>query len=285
MEKSKEEIKYPLETLNIPFVAAHRGGGSTFGPENLIYTIKKSVEVGSPVLEIDVIRTQDGVLVLSHDDKTWFGRISRMTYDELLNIDAAYQWSPDNGVTYPLRGQGYVIPTLEEVLDLYHDSDIIFYLDLKSRDIAVQVLTMVQHKNLEHRVIFGAVDGYINQELLEVKPHKIPSTPSVAETFKILTYWSLPGGRNSLKNYLAEFPHQIIGFPYGHFGCQSLMSKDFVDAVHEEGKYVMVFGPALDDPIVQQSAWSIGVDAIFTDRPDIAIPLLKEIKKQSKEEK
>jgi glycerophosphoryl diester phosphodiesterase len=51
-----------------------------------MYTYKRSVEAGVPVLEIDIQRTADKILVLSHDNKRWFGTISKMTYKELCEV-------------------------------------------------------------------------------------------------------------------------------------------------------------------------------------------------------
>lgn len=108
-------------------------GGSTFGPENNMWTMKKSVEVAKvPVLEIDIQTTKDGVLVLRHDNKNWFGTISDMTYKELCQVDAAYDWTPD-GKEYPLRDKGHQIPTLLQVFEEWAESfpSLVFYLDIK----------------------------------------------------------------------------------------------------------------------------------------------------------
>lgn len=52
-----------------------------------MWTYKKAVCVaGAPVLEIDIQTTKDGVLVLSHDDRRWFGTISDMKYEKLMQV-------------------------------------------------------------------------------------------------------------------------------------------------------------------------------------------------------
>lgn len=49
------------------------------------------------------------------------------------------------------------------------------------------------------------------------------------------------------------------------------MTQQFVDLCHKYGKAVWVFGPELDDVNAQNAAWDLGIDAIFSDVPDLCI--------------
>lgn len=62
-------------------VAAHRGGGGPGQPENALATARRTVATVTPLIELDVSTTSDGVLVLFHDaeldeDTNGFGRIA-----------------------------------------------------------------------------------------------------------------------------------------------------------------------------------------------------------------
>jgi glycerophosphoryl diester phosphodiesterase len=50
-------------------VAAHRGGGGPGQPENVLSTARRTVANVTPLIELDVSTTSDGVLVLFHDDE------------------------------------------------------------------------------------------------------------------------------------------------------------------------------------------------------------------------
>lgn len=50
-------------------VAAHRGGGGPSRPENVLSTAQRTVTNVTPLIELDVSTTSDGVLVLFHDDE------------------------------------------------------------------------------------------------------------------------------------------------------------------------------------------------------------------------
>ena len=111
-----------------PYVSAHRGGAA-YAPENTMVAFENAVRLGADDLEADMLLTSDGVPVLIHDstlDRTTncTGSVTSFTYGELLACDAAYWFSPGQSTTspdparlHPLRGQGVVIPTVQELLD------------------------------------------------------------------------------------------------------------------------------------------------------------------------
>jgi len=115
--------------------------------------LRKAVRVAD-CIEIDIRRSKDGVLVLSHDSEVRLhtngkGRIHDLSLKELQKLDAAYHFSPDNGKTFPLRNKGHTIPTLEEVIDEFNTEkypELLFYLDIKQDGIIEDVLDMLKKK-------------------------------------------------------------------------------------------------------------------------------------------
>ena len=102
-------------------VFAHRGGGGLY-PENTLEAFRYSAKIGVDVLELDVHSTSDGALVVMHDgsvDRTTdgSGKISEMTLEAVKKLDAGYKFSSDNGLSFPFRGKGITIPTLQEIFD------------------------------------------------------------------------------------------------------------------------------------------------------------------------
>ena len=70
-------------------VIAHRGA-SAYAPENTMPAFELAVRQGADMLELDVQRTADGVLVVFHDDTTerWDGRKRLMTACTLAELQA-----------------------------------------------------------------------------------------------------------------------------------------------------------------------------------------------------
>jgi glycerophosphoryl diester phosphodiesterase len=72
-------------------VAAHRGGPGSGFPENAVPTFENTLRQVPAVLEIDIARTRDGVLVLMHDETvdrttTGTGRVSDLTLSQLQTL-------------------------------------------------------------------------------------------------------------------------------------------------------------------------------------------------------
>ena len=102
-----------------PLVMAHQGGKG-LRPENTLSAFEHAVALGVDVLEMDIHTTADGAPVVMHDETVddttdGTGPLLSFTSAELKELDAGYDWTPDDGQTFPYRGQGITVPTLEEV--------------------------------------------------------------------------------------------------------------------------------------------------------------------------
>jgi glycerophosphoryl diester phosphodiesterase len=88
-----------------PKIYAHRGASGS-APENTLAAFELALEQGADGIELDVTLSNDGQIVVIHDDTvdrttTGKGSVRDLTLAELQSFDA---------------GQGQHIPTLEEVL-------------------------------------------------------------------------------------------------------------------------------------------------------------------------
>src|SRR4051812_14595546 len=103
-----------------PMLVAHRGG-SGLKPENTLAAFLDADGLwNADMIELDVRVTADGHCVVIHDavvDRTTNGTgpVASMTLDELQSLDAGHQFTPDRGATFPFRGQGIRVPTIQEV--------------------------------------------------------------------------------------------------------------------------------------------------------------------------
>ncbi len=103
-----------------PLVIAHRGASGTH-PENTFPAIFRAIELGSDIVELDLRMTKDGHVVVIHDgsvDRTTDGHglVAQLTLAQIKALDAGSAFTPDGGKTFPFRGKGITVPTLEEVL-------------------------------------------------------------------------------------------------------------------------------------------------------------------------
>ena len=97
-------------------VVAHRADWRSF-PENSLEAIQSSIDMGVDMLELDVQRTKDGVLILMHDPKldrttTGQGNIAETTWEEISKL---------NLKDHKGEVTGYKVPKLEDALLLCKD--------------------------------------------------------------------------------------------------------------------------------------------------------------------
>lgn len=103
-----------------PLVIAHRGASGSH-PENTLPAFLQAIKMGSDLVELDLRMTKDGHVVVIHDasvDRTTNGQglVAELTLAQIKALDAGFAFTRDGGKTFPFKGQGITVPTLEEVL-------------------------------------------------------------------------------------------------------------------------------------------------------------------------
>ena len=82
-----------------PLLLAHAGGDRD-APQETLFAYHRAVEAGADVLEMDVMLTGDGALVVHHDETVdrltdGTGAVAELTLEEIRELDAAHWWSPE----------------------------------------------------------------------------------------------------------------------------------------------------------------------------------------------
>lgn len=157
--KSEGNLKAIMETLHNPadpriMICAHRGANTDGLPENSVATIKRSIEEGFDIVEIDISQTKDGHLILMHDKTldrttTGSGNVSDKTLEEIKTL---YLKNEEGEIT-PEQ-----IPTLDEVLDVAKD-EILIQVD-KWRGYIGDILPLLEEKGCLHQAIFRSTSYY-----------------------------------------------------------------------------------------------------------------------------
>ncbi|CAF1629668.1 unnamed protein product [Adineta ricciae] len=230
---------------SLPIHASHRGGRH-WGKENTFETYRRAVhEARTEILEIDIWKTSDEQLVLNHDGIINGAYINQNTLEYLQRMDSQ-------------------LLTLEQVLNEFISlSSLVFFFDMKDANAIPLTLQAIQKYKIEDRVMFGAVDRPINKELQKQKPSSIPLCADVESMMKIAQAYK-QGQLN--ENY--PFEHDILGlFLEPH--TRAILTSHLVDTIHKTGRPLALVGSLLDDPAVQREVIQLGVDIIFTDRPDV----------------
>lgn len=136
-------LRHPLPQR--PLISAHRGGPVDGYPENAIETCENTLRTAPALLELDVQQTQDGHLVLMHDDalartSTGQGNISTST---LAYLQTLYLKDKQGRTTK------YRIPTLDQAL-IWAKGKAILTLDIKKGLAPETILAALQQHQAQH---------------------------------------------------------------------------------------------------------------------------------------
>lgn len=268
---SKRAPEHPYYTADLPYplVIAHQGGDGLW-PGNTLYAFERAAELGVDVLEMDLHISKDGVLVLMHDesvDRTTdgAGSIEEMTLAELKTLDAGYSWSKDDGQTFPFRGQGITIPTLEEIFQAFPDYRITIEIKKTENSMAAPFCSMVREYEMQDKILVASFHDERTKEFREVCPEVATSSASQETRVFVLLSKIFYGRLYSPPFFALQVPEESSNI--------TVMTEQFVRAAHERN--VKVEPWTINDPEQMETYIGWGVDGIITDRPDLMLEILE----------
>jgi glycerophosphoryl diester phosphodiesterase len=251
-----------------PLVMAHRGGAGLW-PENTVHAFERARSLGVDVIETDVRLTADGVLVVIHDatvERTTggTGSVGEMTLAELKKLDAAYNWSPDRAGSFPLRGRGITVPTLEEVFVAFPDMR--FNIEPKQDvpSLAKPLCRAIREHGMASRVLVGSFRQTVLDEFRRECP-EVATSAGPAEVTKFLAAHKAGlGGTYSPAMQALQVPEYAGGL--------QLLTRSFIEAAH--GQNLQVHAWTINGAADMRRLLEAGVDGIMTDYPDRLMALL-----------
>ncbi|HJR81916.1 MAG TPA: glycerophosphodiester phosphodiesterase [Anaerolineales bacterium] len=257
-----------------PLVIAHQGGDGLW-PGDTMYAFEKAVELGVDVLEMDAHITKDGEIVLMHDETVddttdGTGLIEDLTLDELKGFDAAYEWSNDQDKTFPFRGQGIQVPTLNEVFEGFPQIRYVIEIKLTQNPIDTPLCDVIREYNMQDRVMIASFHDEAMQNFRETCP-EVATSASRTEVRNFVLL-----GKVFLSGLIAP-QYQAIQPPYDPEESLNIpiMTERFIREAH--ARNIKVEPWTVNDPELMRQYIAWGVDGIITDRPDLMIEVLKEM--------
>ena len=250
-----------------PLVIAH--AGSELYPTDTMYALEQYADMGVDILEMDLHMTQDGVIVLIHDDTVdrttdGTGDIREMTITQAKSLDAGYNWTQDEGLTYPFRDMGITIPTLEEVFQAFPNYPMIIEIKQETPPMAEQLCDLIREYNMSEDVIVPSFSDIAIQEFREACP-EVATAASSSEVRKfVYLNFVLMTGTISPEYFAMQVPESRDGIP--------IVTKLFIWAANRSNLQVQIW--TINDKEDMERFIDMGVHAIMTDRTDILLELL-----------
>ncbi|MFC1996715.1 glycerophosphodiester phosphodiesterase [Chloroflexota bacterium] len=249
-------------------VIAHRGGRRLW-PENTLYAYQKAAELGVDVIEMDLHSTQDGALVMMHDDTVdrttdGNGAIQDHSLAALQALDAGYNWSDDDGATYPYRGQGIVVPTLEEVFATLPDARMNIEIKQTTPSIIQPLCEMIRDHGMTERVLIASFD----QDTIRAFRSACPEVATTAGEDEVLMLYGLSF---VYLGYLYSPSAEAVQVPEQREPIYVLIPR-FVEAA--QGRNMDLHVWTVNEVDDMQRMLDSGVDGMITDYPDRLLDLL-----------
>lgn len=249
----------------MPRVVAHRGDSINF-PENTLEAFISGVDMGIDVIETDVHLTKDGHVVIWHDptlerNTDGKGTLESHTLKELKGYDAGFTFTKDGGKTFPFRGKGIKLCTLDEALEACPEQR--FNIDLKSKDVSIvdAYLSVIRRHKAEKRVCTAS----FHQKNINAVRAKAPDIQTSLSTMEVMTLVLRQKAHILPKAFSRKMIFQI---PVKEAGI-TLLTESFVHDMHKRGAIIMVW--TINDEKEMEKLFRMGVDTIMTDDPALLI--------------
>ena len=234
---------------------AHRGGGR-LRPEATLPAFEHALAIGADVIEFDLHASADGAVVVIHDDTVdrttdGTGMVAAMTLAELQALDAGYQFTPDGGATFPYRGMGIQIPTLDAVLDAFPDEYYLIEIKQSEPSIVPQVLASLDAHGVGDRVVLASFQQVTIDEVRATAPDRFTAL-SFDEMVDFYAAIDDPG-------YVP--PAVFLQAPW------EVVDAELVGFAHSLGMIVHPW--TANSEALMHDLIDLGVDGIMTDDPEL----------------
>jgi len=244
-----------------PLVYAHRGGAA-LAPENTLVALDAGLDAGADGIEVDVRLSLDGVAVLMHDptlERTTDGAgpLDQRTAAELARLDAGYRFERDGA--FPFRGRGIGVPSLRDVFDRHPRASMLIELKEADARLARVVVDQIHAAGAVDRVTVGSFQKGALEAVRALDP-------------AIRTGADMDDVRNGLNGVAGRTPFEAFQVPEVYAGMR-IVTPEFIARAHDAGIAVTVWVVNAEDDMRRLLDW--GVDGLITDRPDLAMPLVR----------
>ncbi len=250
---------------------AHRGG-LRIRPEHTLVAYEQALADGADVLELDIHATSDGVIVVMHDDTIdrttdGMGAIKEITFDELRTYDAGYRFTTDEGATFPFRGMGLLVPSLEEVLDTFPDVPYLIEIKQAAPSIVDEFVAITRARDVVRQINGASFDDAVLTELRA-------KAPEIATSFAFDEVVEYVQNTIDLDEAAPGYvpPAEFLQVPPSQ-GPFTVLHPTFVSIAHQLGLKVHVW-TINDEQEMRELINDFGVDGIITDDPPLLTTVL-----------
>lgn len=236
-----------------PPVIAHRGA-SHYAPENTLAAFKKAAQLGIKWVEFDVMQAACDELIIFHDellDRTTNGKgpVDQQPYSYLRTLDAGSWFNPEF--------YGERIPTLIQLIEFLEKTNMNANVEIKAlpahaEKMVIRVLEIFSHYSSAKKmnILFSS---FSTDALWFLRKHS-----PTCQLGLLLHEWQLDWRELS----------QSLQCVSVHVN-NDILTYESAQEVKELDKTLLCY--TVNDPLRAQELFSFGVDAVFSDVPDLIL--------------
>jgi glycerophosphoryl diester phosphodiesterase len=238
-------------------IVGHRGNAA-HAPENTMESFRQALAAGAECLEMDVHLSGDGHVVVIHDptlDRTTnaTGAVAALPLERIREADSGARFTRD-GLTFPYRGAGLRVPTLEEVLREFADVSIL--IEIKTAQASTETRRVIERSRAESRCVVESFDA---RALDAFRGSRIAIGASTADVKRLLH-------RVVTRRKPRSLPYAVMCVPRRLRGVRIPIAS-LVHLTRPAGCLVHVW--TVNDPAVARRLWKVGVRGIISDDPGL----------------
>lgn len=248
----------------IPWVIGHRGASALL-PENTLESFRLAFgEHAADMIEFDVHLSADGVPVVIHDEtleRTTDGQgpVADRTLAELQKFDAGFRFDPGGLASFPCRGKGIRIPSLEEVLREFQGRRLAVEIKATDPSLVAKVLQLIKTYGAEKNCIVGSLEDTVFQNILRADAPTRVFTSKKAVFRLLAESFFHPLNPRKTPKLVASLPAESR-FP-------DLKKKNWIDWLHR--KDIEVYYWTVNDPEKMRLLADRKADGIMSDNPGL----------------
>jgi len=225
-----------------PQIIAH-WGGPAYAPENTLAAFRNAINQSADWLEMDIQRTQDGALVVIHDetvDRTTdgTGHVADLTFKEIRALDA---------------GNREQVPTFDEVITLANEAGIGLLPEVKSPHLYPGISSQMVEAITE--------GGYIQETMVQsFEPGVLEKIQYINPDLQVCPLYGLWGfdlsnAQPSKDRALCPMAEMVILHPW------------MIRQAHTDGREVLIWFGAIENNLVMRFILALGADGLMVDDP------------------
>ncbi len=224
---------------------AHRGA-SAYAPENTVEAFEEAIVRNADMIEFDLRRTSDGVIVVYHDSHIDLAdgskqAVSRMTYSELAEYTGK---------------AGFKLATFERVLSDFGPR-IAMNIEVKIGGFERELIKMLKCSSPEFRPVISSFKPQIIRQVKRIDPSALTGLVVGSRVSGAVRFLTKPLVRNLFSGTQYDSIHLH----------KELASSEIIDGLLDSGFSVYVW--TVNEPDLISTLISFGVTGIISDVPDV----------------